>query len=140
MVQLCDFGLSRVAYEISRTRTIPQSSCTIRYMAPELDPLEPSNFRSNEASDVYALAMTIYSLGTTKHPMEEMGNGAFIAAMRRKERPPFPATLGGMDSGRTIRLMELIGSMWTDINAPKPRPSMTHVCSEIDLLRRVDLS
>lgn len=123
-VQLCDFGLSRIRYEITRTHTNIQGGGRYRFLAPELT-LGLENSRTNEASDVYSLAMTMYALGTRGSPFKEVNELAAAQAVQRGERPAIPTSLGGLDMSMTQMLSEIMVKMW--IHKPVLRPSVATV-------------
>ena len=103
---LCDFGLCRIRYEISRTYTEIRQGGRVRFVAPELwsgqRPL-----RINEASDTYSLAMTIYALGTHRRPLFKYDNDfTVVNAIQTGARPEEPESLGGLPPHKTGRTLE----------------------------------
>lgn len=133
-VQLCDFGLSRIRYEITRTQTAIRAGGRLRFLSPELTLGDDDGaFRTNEASDIYAFAMTIYSLGTQGSPFKEMANEwAAAQAAQQKRRPSLPSSLGGMDEKRSGRLMDIITAMWN--HDPHLRPSAADVSLNLEVV------
>lgn len=128
-VQLCDFGLSRIRYEITRTHTDIRSGGRLRFLAPELT-AGSETFRIDEASDVYSLAMTIYALGTHGVPFKELPNEwAAAQAAQLGERPVIPASIGGLDPPTTARLHAVMAKMWD--HEPTLRPATSVVQSDI---------
>lgn len=122
-VQLCDFGLSRIRYEISRTRTTIREGGRLRFLAPELTlGDEEGFFRINEASDIYAFAMTILSLGTQAPPFPDISNEWAAAEFARQgKRPSTPRLLGNMGEEQSARVMVFVVAMWS--HNPVLRPS-----------------
>ena len=60
---LIDFGLSRNRYETTRTLTQLERGGSLRFLTPELpDPDGTEEFRSTEATDIYALGITFLHL------------------------------------------------------------------------------
>lgn len=131
-VQLCDFGLSRIRYEITRTQTTIRTGGRLRFLPPELTLGDDDGlFRTNEASDIYAFAMTIYSLGTQASPFKEITNEFSAAqAAQQGRRPHIPSRLGGMDENRSGRLMQLVVAMWN--HDPLLRPTARKVGSDVE--------
>lgn len=126
-VQLCDFGLSRIRYEITRTHTDIRSGGRLRFLAPELT-IGSETFRIDEASDVYSFAMTIYAFGTQGVPYKELPNEwAAAQAAQRGERPAVPSSIGGLAPPTTIRIHEVMTTMWN--HDPILRPLMSIVQS-----------
>jgi len=119
---LCDFGLCRIRYEISRTHTEIRQGGRVRFVAPELwsgqRPL-----RINEASDTYSLAMTIYALGTHRRPLFKYDNDfAVVNAIQTGARPEQPESLGGLPPHKTEELWKIMSAMWAQ--DPDRRSSM----------------
>ena len=92
---LCDFGLSRIKHEITRTLTIASHGGRQRFIAPEICDPETEETRIDESSDIYSLAMTIYALGTRSVPFVGLNNGRARQAAVQGERPSKPDSLGG---------------------------------------------
>ena len=85
---VCDFGFSRIRHEVSRTNTIIRQGGRPRFVAPELS-MGHEKIRGTEASDVYSLAMTIFTLATGVTPLNDIGNVfAVVRAAEEGTRPP----------------------------------------------------
>lgn len=125
---LCDFGLSRIRYEISRTHTTIHQGGRQRFVAPEIT--SGGEGRVNEKSDIYALAMTVYALGTRSLPFGHIGQDAAACRVARKgERPPKCDSLGGLTREETERLWSLMERMWDRV--PQGRPMMSSARDEM---------
>lgn len=112
--RLCDFGLTRVKYEVTprSIADVPQGG-SLRYLAPELS-IGPSIFRTTQATDLYSFSMTIMQLGTLSEPFSEKYEHPFAAAIaaQRGERPEMPQSLAGLPDAATRALWGLLGDMW----------------------------
>jgi len=84
---LCDFGLSRVRHEISRTFTSVRQGGRLRFIAPEIYDAEEDVF-ADEPSDIYSLAMTIYALGILSVPFDDLRNERSAARAAREGKRP----------------------------------------------------
>ena len=122
---LCDFGLSRIKHEITRTLTIASHGGRQRFLAPEICDPEAEETRINESSDIYSLAMTIYALGTRSMPFADLTNGRARQAAVRGERPSKPDSLGGLTADDTKFLWSLMERMWN--GRPELRPIIASV-------------
>ncbi|KAF8294454.1 kinase-like protein, partial [Clavulina sp. PMI_390] len=123
---LCDFGLSRIKHEQTRTATGIFEGGKLRYLAPELFLLQPGqSFRSTPASDCYAFGMTILELATLQKPFVECQNqqAASTAAGKglRPEQPPADA-FGALGDSKVTILWRLLEEMWA--HEPTNRPNM----------------
>ncbi|KAF8309876.1 kinase-like protein, partial [Clavulina sp. PMI_390] len=118
---ICDFGLSRIRHDITRTHTTLNQGGRLRFIAPELS-RGPEQFRSNEASDVYSLAMTIYSLGVCKVPLWDTANDRqAVKLLEEGKRPGYDLDLqsvtdverfGGLEDSSNLKLWSLLRQMW----------------------------
>ena len=125
---LCDFGLSRIRHEISRTHTTIHQGGRERFIAPEI--ASGIEWRINEKSDIYSLAMTIYALGTKSFPFEHIDRGAVACKLAREgERPQKPSSLGGLTAEETEHLWTLMERMWN--HNPQHRPTVSRARDEI---------
>ena len=114
---LCDFGLSRMRYTIERSKTMIRFGANRRYMAPELpDPSSSDPFRSDEMSDVYSLALTLYHLRVLEPPFADLNDRDAAAYARLGNRPSRTRSLAQSSDGR---LWGLFGRYV----APEPRAS-----------------
>jgi serine/threonine protein kinase len=129
---LCDFGLCRIRYEISRTHTQVLQGGRVRFVAPELwSDQDPR--RTTEASDTYSLAMTIYALGTQQSPFSQYHNDfAVVNAALSGTRPEQPDSLGGLSPRETAGLWKIMSEMWKQ--DPLRRPSMHLVKARFNML------
>ena len=124
---LCDFGLSRIAHELSLTSVIRQGG-PYRFIAPEI-PTRKITRRINKQSDIYSLAMTIYALGTKHPPFTDMTPGHARREAQKGRRPSKPNTLGGLSVEYTQRLWSLMEKMWDP--DPQLRPTIVTARDEI---------
>ena len=87
---LCDFGLSRIRHEVTRTHTIIREGGRKRFLAPELL-AGAEKFRTSSASDIFSLSMIFWNAWTRKLPFAELTNELRAeAAIRNGERPNRP--------------------------------------------------
>ncbi|KAF8310706.1 kinase-like protein, partial [Clavulina sp. PMI_390] len=130
---LCDFGLSRIKHEPTRTTTGALEGGKLRHLAPELLMLQPNQpFRSTPASDCYAFGMTILELATLQKPFVEYHNKqAASNAARNGLRPeqPLAKVFGAMCNSTITMLWQLLEEMW--VHEPTKRPNMQAVLSSI---------
>ena len=125
---LCDFGLSRIRHEISRTHTTILQGGRARFIAPEIWFGEED--RINESSDIYSLAMTIYALGTRSVPLAHIrGDAAACRVAREGERPQKPVSLGGLTINEIELIWPLMEKMWSSI--PHLRPTVSSARDEM---------
>lgn len=111
-----------------------QEGGRLRFVAPELSS-GSERFRTNEASDVYSLAMTIYALGSGLVPFHDIKNE--FAASRAAEAGNRPSTaqisnmvfLTGHAQAGIEELVIQITQMW-DGN-PDLRPSVAVIREEV---------
>ncbi|KAF8310625.1 kinase-like protein, partial [Clavulina sp. PMI_390] len=126
---LCDFGLSRIKHENTRSITEIVEGGKLRYLAPELVLLPVNHsYRSTPASDCYAFAMTILELATLQKPFIEYSNEKIASkAARRGVRPQQPpeTVFRAMSDSTTTMLWELLEEMWA--HEPTERPNMSQV-------------
>lgn len=124
---LCDFGLSRIRHEISRTHTILHQGGRQRFIAPEIS--SGLEARINEKSDVYSLAMTIYALGARSMPFGHIDRDIVACrAAREGERPQQCDSLGGLTTEETAHLWSLLERMWS--HNPRCRPTVSSARDE----------
>jgi len=119
---LCDFGLSRIKHEMSRSQTIVHQGGRQRFIAPEIS--SGAQLRINEKSDVYSLAMTVYALGARSLPFKDArGDIAACSAAQQGKRPEKCNSLGGLSTEETALVWFLMEEMWNHI--PQDRPTMS---------------
>ncbi|KAF8297816.1 kinase-like protein [Clavulina sp. PMI_390] len=130
---LCDFGLSRIKHEQTRTTTGVIEGGKLRYLAPELLLLQPNQlFCSTPASDCYAFAMTILELATLQKPFVEYQNEQ--AASNAAGRGLWPHQLpieafGTLGDSKVAILWKLLEEMWA--HEPAERPTMQQVLPRV---------
>lgn len=122
---LCDFGLSRIRHEITRTNTSINTGGRELFVAPELS--EQDEPRSNEQSDIYGFAMTILRLGTGADPFKGEYKSKWMAIHMAQDghRPRKPSTLGSLPDASFKMLWTLLEKMWA--HDPAERPTATEV-------------
>lgn len=136
--QLCDFGLSRIRHEISRTLTRIKMGGFLRYLAPELN-FDDEDLRANEASDVYSLSMVIYAMGTGNTPFSNHRKELRAAlAAQLRERPFRPNTLGDLNETISGLLWAVMENMWR--HEPVKRPSIGEIQTLLHRIFRSTIS
>ncbi|KAF8307628.1 kinase-like protein, partial [Clavulina sp. PMI_390] len=121
---LCDFGLSRIRHEITRTRTIIQEAGRLRFLAPELSTGWTQRFRTSFASDIFSLAMTFLNAWSGRIPFPELRNDLKVASNLRKGlRPSIPTSGVALAPELKQTLWALLNEMWTQNPANRPSSS-----------------
>lgn len=132
---ICDFGLSRIRHEVTRTQTMLQEGGHLRFLAPELSDGIAEKFRTSQESDIFSLSMTFLNAWTRRPPFHELKNDLQVAAEFRRDRRPTRPTVSTQLSGIVEeKLWTLLGKMWA--GASITRPSSTTVREEIEALLR----
>lgn len=128
---LCDFGLSRIRYEITRTYTCIRAGGRNLFIPPELS--KQAEPRSNEAGDVYTFGMAILKLGTGAKPFQGECRNDLEAVAKAQSgcRPRKPPTLGGLPRTAFDTLWTLMERMWA--HDPEQRPKASEV---VDVTRQ----
>ncbi|KAF8307519.1 kinase-like protein [Clavulina sp. PMI_390] len=121
---ICDFGLSRIHHEVTRTATHIQEGGHRRYIAPELASSPDDRFRTSKASDIYSLGLTFYSLVTLNIPFQDYWDFDAMSRIRQGERPPRP-TASSLSASPNVEalLWNLIEDMWAHNPASRPSPA-----------------
>ncbi|KAF8312095.1 kinase-like protein [Clavulina sp. PMI_390] len=110
---LCDFGLSRIRHEVTRTRTMIFEGGRFRFLAPELSSGRTENFRTSRESDIFALAMTFLVAWTGKPPFSEIRNERKVASQIQKgQRPKRPPSAGPTLLPDSDTFWALLEGMW----------------------------
>ncbi|KAF8307623.1 hypothetical protein DL93DRAFT_1998558 [Clavulina sp. PMI_390] len=101
----------------------------------------PEIFRSNETSDIYALAMTIYSLGVGMKPLWGVSSDSKAAKLMEHGQRPNPASTSqsfddlevfcGLSAASSWILWSLLGQMW--IHEPTERITASKAREELVL-------
>ncbi|KAF8312064.1 kinase-like protein [Clavulina sp. PMI_390] len=117
---ICDFGLSRLRHEITRTRTMMFEAGRLRFLAPELSSgSEP--FRTTPESDIFSLAMTFLNAWTGEPPFFDIENERRVSSEFQIGNRPTMFYPGFECPG----LLSLLSGMWAQI--PSARPLMPEV-------------
>ncbi|KAF8301357.1 hypothetical protein DL93DRAFT_2173334 [Clavulina sp. PMI_390] len=121
---LCDFGLSRIRHEISRTHSIREEAGRMRFLAPELHYSSADQFCSTQESDVFALAMTFFYAWSSQAPFFEIKNeNLVVSTYIQGLRPMEPATLVMLEPRIKTDFWELIATMWAHDVSRRPTSS-----------------
>jgi serine/threonine protein kinase len=132
-VQLCDFGLSRIQHEVSRTRTKTLEGGYARHQAPEIISGDDERLKITPQTDIYALAMTSYELGAGTRPLDQYENPHRLwKAVLKGERPTGPDGMVHLSNAEKedIRIVwPLLELMWA--HEPTSRPSAVDVFEEL---------
>ncbi|KAF8290280.1 kinase-like protein, partial [Clavulina sp. PMI_390] len=128
---LCDFGLSRIRHEVTRTNTLLREGGRIRFLAPELSSGFEEQFRTSKASDIFGLAMTLFNTWTSKTPFSEVINEQKVLSNFIKgERPERPASAVALGSDVNTILWNLLVDMWAQ--RPEQRPPIDTVLTRLE--------
>ena len=119
--KLADFGLSKVKSEIATTSSAAASTAgTLLWMAPELF---DRGGKCSYASDIYALAVTLWELSSRKLPFADAASPALVMQwVREGEREAIPAET-------PPQLAHLIGRGW--VQCPADRPTAKQVAEQL---------
>ncbi|KAF8312069.1 kinase-like protein, partial [Clavulina sp. PMI_390] len=110
---LCDFGLSRIRHEVTRTGTLLMEGGRLRFLAPELFTAYTETFRTSMATDVFSLAMTFLNIWSGKPPFCEVTMDKKVASKLKKgKRPARPAMSLGLVPAAESALWTLLNEMW----------------------------
>lgn len=133
---LCDFGLSRISHEVTRTRTMLHEGGRTRFLAPELLAGTTDRFRTTQFSDVFSLSMTFLNIWTRQHPFVEIRKEQKVAAsLRRGQRPMRPTGAIELTPYVEERFWRLLVEMWA--HEPQTRPSSERVRDALETFLRV---
>jgi len=136
---LCDFGLSRIKHGLGQTSMTVCQGGELRFIAPEIF-LGKDDTCVDQQSDIYSLAMTIYALGTRSPPFQDKEGFRACRAAADGERPPKPASLGGLTVEHTEFLWVLMQTIWHQ--DPQRRPTISDARNSIlqsDVMNLVQL-
>ncbi len=110
LVKIGDFGLAKIRHETSQQSTNGPVVGTLPWKAPELLRMG----RHTEASDVYALGIVFWELGTKHEPYEDSDDSTIIAFVKAGDRLDIPEDI-------PESFAELITKAWAQ--EPKRRPT-----------------
>ncbi|KAF8318141.1 kinase-like protein, partial [Clavulina sp. PMI_390] len=128
---LCDFGLSRVRHEVSRTRTQRVNGGFIRFLAPELASSPAEKFRTTSESDIYSLAMLLFNLWSGERPFSHIElEWKVTVELVGGNRPKMPAgPRVHIPKAVEKQFWALVQQMWTQ--KPKKRPTSHDVLERL---------
>ncbi|KAF8319725.1 kinase-like protein, partial [Clavulina sp. PMI_390] len=130
---LCDFGLSRIRHEVTRTYTMLREGGNLRFMAPEFTSSTDEQFRTTREGDIFSLSMMFLSAWTGKLPFSEFSNPKAAAArLRRLERPSIPNNAVALTPDVKQGFWDLLSKMWSQ--DPSDRPSIDVVVARLEEL------
>ncbi|CAF1146012.1 unnamed protein product [Rotaria sp. Silwood1] len=124
LVKVADFGLAKIRYETSCQSSISHSVGTLIWKAPELLRIE----RHTEASDVYALGVVLWELGTGCEPYAEADDSTISTFVLRGDRLNIPGTI-------PHSFAEMISRAWA--HEPQNRPTCQQLLSSVKEIRYV---
>lgn len=107
---LCDFGLSRLHYDVTRSLTAIRSGGKLRFLSPELTSSDDA-FRTTETSDVYSLAMLVYELLYEVAPFHDVTNDLKVIHLTQHGSRPTRRALKS-DRSSTHAWVEAEGLLW----------------------------
>ncbi|CAF4946033.1 unnamed protein product [Rotaria sp. Silwood1] len=122
LVKVADFGLAKIRYETSCQSSISHSVGTLIWKAPELLRIE----RHTEASDVYALGVVLWELGTGCEPYAEADDSTISTFVLRGDRLNIPGTI-------PHSFAEMISRAWA--HEPQNRPTCQQLLSSVKEIR-----
>ncbi|KAF8290353.1 kinase-like protein, partial [Clavulina sp. PMI_390] len=125
---LCDFGLSRIQYEISRIHSMREEGGRIRFVAPELYDSSANQFSSSQGSDVFALAMTFLNTWSSQQPFYEIKSDMQVASrLIQGLRPREPLGAVALDPKIKDKFWNLLETMWTHEVSKRPSSNMVQM-------------
>ncbi|KAF8309456.1 kinase-like protein [Clavulina sp. PMI_390] len=129
---LCDFGLSRIQHEVTRSRTMIQEGGKLRFLAPELSASAATRFRTTRKSDIFSLAMTFLAAWSGEAPFPEIQNEwKVISNVVGGQRPKRPSRFIFSFTKRFGNaLWRLLKKMWK--HDPSGRPQGSQVVKRLD--------
>ncbi|KAF8313894.1 kinase-like protein [Clavulina sp. PMI_390] len=132
--RLCDFNLTHIRHEVSRTRSNRRGSGEVRFLAPELCDSPTNEFNPTCKSDVYALAMICFNMWTGEKPFSEIQLewqvAWYILKGRRPRRPTSSPVQVDLSYDVEVAFWNLLEDMW-DQNANN-RPSCAAALARLD--------
>ncbi|KAF8296908.1 kinase-like protein [Clavulina sp. PMI_390] len=129
---LCDFGLSRIRYDVSVV-TNQQGCGRIRFRAPELsrNPMRAAN--TTQATDIFSLSMTFFNMWTGLLPLSEItSERRALSSIRNGIRPRQPHDNAPLSPKLALSFWDLIEAMWAQ--RPSSRPPSGCVLEHLEHL------
>ncbi|CAF2841930.1 unnamed protein product [Rotaria sp. Silwood2] len=123
LVKVADFGLAKIRYETLRQSSLDHSVGTLPWKAPEVLKMG----KHTEASDVYALGVVLWELGTGREPYEEADDATICAFVLRGDRLDIPTNI-------PHSFAEMISKAWA--HEPQKRPTCQQLLS---LMKEISL-
>ncbi|KAF8318091.1 kinase-like protein [Clavulina sp. PMI_390] len=118
---ICDFGLSRIRYEVTRSRTQSPGAVTkSRFRAPEISTEEGAD-KSTQESDIFSLSLTFLALWSGKKPFPHLNEFAVVTQIADGRRPKRPKNFAIVPANDGKILWALLEDMWK--HHPTKRPS-----------------
>lgn len=134
---LCDFGISRIRHEVTRSRTLLSPAGFSRALAPELGqhlmPNAPASgvvFHTNEPSDIFSLGMAFWTLWNGRPAFSQFSSEGAIQEVCKGRRPERPDRNVGLPVDRMESFWKLIQWMWAQ--EANERPTATAVLDELE--------
>ncbi|KAF8319723.1 kinase-like protein [Clavulina sp. PMI_390] len=132
---LCDFGLSRIRHDITRTHTFLQEGGNFRFLAPEFTSSTDESFRPNGEGDVFSLSMIFFNTWTGEVPFSHLKEkGKVSSEFRHNKRPERPKAVVKLPSDVEEGFWNLLLEMWSQ--QPSDRPSINEVVKRLEQLFR----
>ena len=98
----------------------------LRFLAPELSGGLTANFRTTQASDMFALAMTFLNVWTREPPFGEIRNEVKVASNYRKGYRPKRSNVEVGIVGVKENFWALLVAMWAQKPADRPSSAVVY--------------
>lgn len=130
VIQLCDFGLSRIRHLVDRSLTTRNAGGRLPFKAPEYIDLHDQG-HVEAPGDIYAFAMVMYALATGVTPFAREGirEANAQAAAQKGTRPVLPEQFRGLGAVSIAKFSEVMKKMWT--GDPAKRPAIAQVQKDL---------
>lgn len=126
---LCDFRLSKIRHDTTRTQTTFREGGLSRYLAPELSAGLDLTTRIERTSDIYSMGMTFFALASHSVPFSGLLDHRAISDAQEGKRPSPLSSSIDLSSECVDELWTLMGRMWD--HTPSRRPNASDVADGV---------